>query len=80
MSSRLACSMASEAAATGTGTASDAWVMCLGELRPVGPDGVTCPRQPGVPVGLATCLDCHLLVTLSAERSSIGWCVVDGRD
>jgi hypothetical protein len=80
MSRRLACSTASEAAATGTGTASDAWVMCLGELRPVGPDGVPCPRQPEVPVGLATCLDCHLLVTLSAERSSIGWCVVDGRD
>jgi hypothetical protein len=28
-------------------------------------------------VSLATCLDCHLLITLSAERSGVGWCAID---
>jgi hypothetical protein len=28
-------------------------------------------------VSLATCLDCHLLITLSAERSAVAWCAMD---
>ena len=58
-------------------TIPEAWIMCLHELRPIGPEGVDCPRRPGAPVSLATCLECHLLITLSAERSRVSWCTVD---
>jgi hypothetical protein len=58
-------------------TPPEAWIMCLDELRPIGPLGIDCPRRPGAPVSLATCLDCHLLITLSAERSGVGWCAID---
>ncbi len=60
-----------------TVTGAEPWIVCLDELRPIGPNGVACPLRPGAPVALATCLDCHLLVTLSAERSTLGWCATD---
>lgn len=64
-------------AVEGPTTTPEAWIMCLQQLRSIGPEGIDCPRRPGAPVSLATCLECHLLITLSAERSRAGWCTVD---
>lgn len=57
------------------GPIGEEWIICLDAVRPVEKDGVACPMRDGAPVQLDACLDCHLLLTLSAERSRVGWCV-----
>ena len=77
MTSAVATRAAPEVAVDGPSVTGEAWIVCLDELRSVTAEGVACPRRPGAPVSLATCLDCRLLITLSAERTGVGWWVVE---